>query len=171
MAGAVAGFTTDLGTLCLKNECSSVALDINRNIGQTGKGRIVGSSETDSGEEHAFVVFDGDFQNMVDLNTRIMPNDIDFYSPFRTQAAFTLNEATAINDAGVIVGNATANFNWIITLESGNSFISEKDDIFGFRLTPVAEAQSVPEPASTGLGSMLVLALGAALRKLKRQQN
>ena len=172
VTGAIAGFTDDLGTLCTNDaNCNSVARDINRNISGRG-GKIVGSSDTDTGEEHAFVVF-GRSKNftMVDLNDRIMTNDIDFYSPFRGRAAFTLNEATAINDAGVIVGNATANFSWPINFERRDSEISLEDHIYGFRLTPVENVQSVPEPASAGLGSMAVLALGAAFGKLKRQQN
>lgn len=73
----------DLGALC--EGTSSGAVGINSG------GLIVGASETAGGQRHAFLYKDG---NMFDLNALIPPN-----------SGWVLTEATAVNDAGQIVGH------------------------------------------------------------------
>ena len=83
---------TDLGTLCPRTEsllCSSRALDINNDQD------VVGISHTTTslnGNPHAFLHRDS---TMTDINTLLSPTD---------RAAWTLVDATAINDLGQIVG-------------------------------------------------------------------
>lgn len=133
----LAEFVSDLGTLSSDDAtANSVAYDINRNFfSSEGQGKIVGSSDTDSGDQHAFVVFDNDLTTMFDLNDLIIEGDSDFFLP-GGNPAFTLLEATAINDDGVIVGTGLLNTNKVIEFEDGEVGIGLTNDLFGFRLTP-----------------------------------
>ena len=136
-------FNVDLGTLCTNDaSCSSVARDINRNFAGGGsRGKIVGTSETDSGEKHAFVMFDNaDLKVMFDLNELILSGDTDFFM-LNGDPAFTLMEAAAINDEGVIVGTARVDIDRTVEFESGEVANVFRGDIYGFRLTP----QPLPE--------------------------
>jgi len=136
-------FYVDLGTLCTNNaSCSSVARDINRNFAGGGsRGKIVGTSETNSGEKHAFVMFDNaELKVMFNLNELILSGDTDFFM-LNGDPAFTLMEAAAINDEGVIVGIARVDIDKTVQFENGEVANVFRDDIYGFRLTP----QPLPE--------------------------
>ena len=132
----------DLGTLCSDDTlCKSDAFDINRNfISNFGRGKIVGQSETDSREQHAFVIFDEINTNfkMFDLNNLIEEDDQDFYTSFGIPA-FTLMRATSINDNGEIVGEAMLKFDKEVTYESGRVVSGRGGNIFGYRLTPISD--------------------------------
>jgi probable HAF family extracellular repeat protein len=113
--------SADLGTLATDDSrANSRAFDINNKL------QIVGESDTDiSGEKHAFLqdISGG----MIDLNDLVPQSD---------QFAFDLTSATAINDAGVIVGSAKLNVDQRIRFETGRVIDGRAGDVFAFRLTP-----------------------------------
>ncbi len=106
----------DLGTLAGGNQSSAAGINT--------AGTVVGQSNTTGGAYHA-VIDDG--TTMTDLNSLILPT-----------SRWTLTSATAINDAGDIVGSGT------LSGVSGQS---------AFELVPVA----APEPTSAALLGLAIL--------------